>query len=114
MNITMEELEAYLFHHYGGRANEQGMFMKLVEEMGEVAEVLNKRSGRKATDDADLQTLLGEELADIIHYTVAIAAINGINLNDVILEKDRAASVKYNHDINLESFVLEHRKSEGK
>ena len=114
MNITMEELEAYLFHHYGGRANEQGMFMKLVEEMGEVAEVLNKRSGRKAADDANLQEQLGEELADVIHYTVAIAAINGINLNDVILEKDRAASVKYNHDMNLESFVLSHRKFEEK
>lgn len=114
MNITMEELETYLFHHYGGRANEQGMFMKLVEEMGEVAEVLNKRSGRKAASDTDLLAQLGEELADVIHYTVAIAAINGINLNDVILEKDRAASVKYNHDLNLESFLLAQRNSEEK
>lgn len=114
MNITIEELEAYLFHHYGGCANEQGMFMKLVEEMGEVAEVLNKRSGRKAAADADLQGQLGEELADVIHYTIAIAAINGIDLNAVILEKDRAASVKYNHDTNLESFLLSRRNTEGK
>lgn len=105
MDITIKELEAYLFHHYGNRATEQGMFMKLVEEMGEVAEILNKRAGRKATGDDDLQQELATELADVIHYTVAIAAINGIDLTKTILEKDRKASVKYHHDIDLETFL---------
>ena len=41
------------------------MFMKLVEEIGEVAEVLNKRAGRKASDENDLQEQLGIELADM-------------------------------------------------
>ena len=75
MDITVKNLQDYLFHHYGGRATEQGMFMKLVEEMGEVAEILNKRAGRKAAEGDDLQRELGAELADVIHYTVAIAAI---------------------------------------
>ena len=39
MNITIDALQAYLSDRYSGWANEQGMFMKLVEEMGEVAEV---------------------------------------------------------------------------
>ena len=39
------------------------MFMKLVEEIGEVAEVLNKRAGRKASCDEDLQEQLAVELA---------------------------------------------------
>ena len=112
MNITIEELEAYLFDHYGGRANEQGMFMKLVEEIGEVAEVLNMRSGRKAANEEDLQKQLGSELADVIHYTIAIAAINGIDLNDVILSKDKTAAVKYHHATDLESFVQVKRKAE--
>lgn len=106
MDITIAALESYLQEHYGNRANEQGMFMKLVEEMGEVAEILNKRSGRKSSDKADLQTQLGYELADVIHYTVAIAAVNHINLNDVILAKDRKASIKYNHERDLETFLL--------
>ena len=109
MKITVEELEDYLYGHYGSRATEQGMFMKLVEEMGEVAEILNKRAGRKATDETDLQAQLANELADVIHYTVAIAAINGIDLNDVILSKDKKASIKYNHDVNLETFVADRR-----
>ena len=109
MNITIEALQAYLLDHYGGRATEQGMFMKLVEEIGEVAEVLNKRAGRKSDSGEDLTAELGTELADMIHYIVAIAAINDIDLTKVMLEKDRAASVKYHHKTNLETF-LKNRK----
>ena len=105
MNITIEALQTYLSDHYGGRANEQGLFMKLVEEIGEVAEVLNKRARRKLSDESNLQEELGTELADMIHYIVAIAAINKIDLNDTILRKYRAASLKYHHAINLETFL---------
>ena len=39
--------------------------MKLVEEIGEVAEVLNKKAGRKARGSEDLQRQLGNELPDL-------------------------------------------------
>lgn len=80
--------------------------MKLIEEVGEVAEVLNKKAGRKATSGEDLQAQLGEELADVIHYAMAIAALNGLDMNAVILKKDKAASVKHHHAINQEQFIL--------
>ena len=112
MQVTIGALEAYLHRQYGGRGEEQGMFMKLVEEMGEVAEILNKRSGRKAKDGTDLNAELGNELADMIHYIVAIAALNGLNLNDIILTKDKKAAVKYHHDINLETFISEMNNKE--
>ena len=105
MHITIEALEAYLQDRYGGWANEQSMFMKLVEEIGEVAEVLNKKAGRKANDEDDITEHLGVELADMIHYIVAIAAINHIDLNDIMLKKDKAASIRYHHDMNLEAFI---------
>ncbi len=106
MNITIDALQAYLSDRYGDRANEQGLFMKLVEEIGEVAEVLNKRAGRKSSAESDLQEELGAELADMIHYIVAIAAINKIDLNDTILRKDTTASLKYQHETNLEDYLL--------
>lgn len=105
MKISIDDLQAYLADRYCGWANELGMFMKLVEEIGEVAEVLNKRAGRKASDETDLKEQLGTELADMIHYIVAIAAINDIDLTRIMIEKDRKASVKYNHTINLEAFL---------
>lgn len=112
MNITIDALQAYLSDRYSGWATEQSMFMKLVEEIGEVAEVLNKRAGRKASDENDLQEQLGTELVDMIHYIVAIAAINNIDLSKLIIEKDRVASLKYNHSINLETFLLNRKEKE--
>ena len=109
MKITMEELQAYLFDYYSNGGIDQGLFMKLVEEIGEVAEVLNKKAGRKSTGKEDLQAQLGNELADVIHYAVAIAALNGLDMNDIIINKDKAASVKYNHKTNLEQFILNRR-----
>lgn len=109
MEATIAELEAYLFSLYGNDGDGQGLFMKLVEEIGEVAEVLNKREGRKKSDSEETRSQLGNELADVIHYAVAIAALNGIDINKAIIEKDRAASVKYGHRINLEQFILDKR-----
>ena len=105
MHITIEALERYLAHRYCGWANEQGMFMKLVEEIGEVAEVLNKKAGRKSNDEENINEHLGVELADMIHYIVAIAALNNLDLEKIMLEKDKIASLKYHHDINLEQFL---------
>ena len=105
MHITIEALEAYLAQRYGGWAKEESMFMKLVEEMGEVAEVLNKKVGRKANDEDDLNEHLGIELADMLHYILAIAALNNLDMERIILEKDKKASIKYNHHINLEQFL---------
>lgn len=107
MKIEVDTLVEYLHGRYADWANEQGLFMKLVEEVGEVAEILNMRAGCKTAADTDLTHELGVELADIIHYVVAIAAINGIDLSQIMLDKDRVASVKYNHKINLENFIKE-------
>ncbi|MBR4941969.1 MAG: nucleotide pyrophosphohydrolase [Clostridia bacterium] len=108
--VTIGDMQEYLTRRYGGWATEQGMFMKLVEEIGEVAEVLNKRAGRKAAEGEDLGSQLGEELADMVHYIVAIAGINGIDLSEAILKKDVVASKKYNHEDNLQMFICDREK----
>lgn len=110
--VTIEGLELYLkmkyiekndgLHTYTKESMTQSLFMKLVEEMGEVAEALNKRVGRKADDG---ESELAKELADVIHYAVAIAAVNDIDLADVILTKDVEASVKYNQSPNLMEYL---------
>ncbi len=46
-DLTVRQLEEYLLDHYQQSRTEEGLFIKLVEEVGEVAEVLNGRSGRK-------------------------------------------------------------------
>lgn len=117
MEVTIKNLESYLAKTYGGFAEKNGvalaennLFMKLVEEMGEVAEVINRKTGRKADSGTDLNAELGNELCDVIHYAVAIAAVNGLDLNNIIIEKDRKAAIKYNHKINLEEFIRNSEK----
>lgn len=106
MKVSISDYENYLYEHYKNHGIDSSLFMKLVEEVGEVAEVLNKRDGRKACDNEDLKSQLANELVDVIHYAFAIASLNQIDLNDAIIEKDRKASIKYNHEINLEQFLL--------
>ena len=77
--VTIGQLQAYLKEHYQDSRKEEGLFIKIVEEVGEVDEVLNGRSGRKeGVQDSNEE--LAKELADIIHYKVAITAINDIDL----------------------------------
>ena len=105
MNVSIRDYEDYLYDHYKDHGIDSSLFMKLVEEVGEVAEVLNKRDGRKSSIQDDLNAQLANELVDVIHYAVAIASLNGIDLSDAIVEKDRKASVKYHHAVNLEQFL---------
>ena len=108
MNVTIAELESYLLDHYENGGIDESLFMKLVEEIGEVAEVLNKKS-----DSENLQSQLGNELADVIHYAVAIAALNGLDMNQFIIEKDKTSSVRYHHRTNLEEFVIDSRRKKA-
>ncbi len=109
MKVSIEELQEYLLDHYSNGGIDESLFMKLVEEIGEVAEVLNQKAGRQSSENEDLQVQLGNELADVIHYAIAIAALNGLDMNDIIISKDKMASIKYNHRTNLEQFILNKR-----
>ena len=102
MKVSITDYEDYLYDHYKTHGIDTSLFMKLVEEVGEVAEVLNKRDERKASDSEDLKSQLANELVDVIHYAFAIASLNQINLNDVILEKDKKASIKYHHERKID------------
>ena len=105
MNVSIKNYEDYLYETYKYHGIDSSLFMKLVEEIGEVAEVLNKRDGRKVSGNEDLKEQLANELVDVIHYAFAIASLNNIDLNSFIIEKDKKASIKYNHKINLVDYL---------
>ena len=46
MNVGIRDYEDYLFDHYKDHGIDTSLFMKLVEEIGEVADVLNQKAGR--------------------------------------------------------------------
>lgn len=101
-NLTVKQLQKYLQLKYKDTGITESLFMKLVEEVGEVAEVLNQIQGRKKkTSDNSL----ANELVDVIHYTFAIAALNDIDLEKAIIEKDKEGSLKYNQSPNLSEYI---------
>ncbi|WJH33397.1 hypothetical protein N6H14_25590 [Paenibacillus sp. CC-CFT747] len=107
--LTFHELQSYLALKYKEGRTSSALFMKLVEEIGEVAEVLNQLEGRKENSgDASLE----KELVDVIHYAVAIASINHINLTKAIIKKDKQAAIKYNQSPNLEEFLKANDKEQ--
>lgn len=107
--LTFDELQNYLALKYKEGRTSSALFMKLVEEIGEVAEVLNQLEGRKEnTGNASLE----KELVDVIHYAVAIASINEIDLTTAILKKDKQAAMKYNQSPNLEEYLVVHNKED--
>ncbi len=77
---------------------------KQQEEIGEVAEQ-SEVFAMAERDTEEVQADLVKNLADVIHYTVAIAAVNGIDLEKVILGKDLNYTIKYNHTTNLVEFL---------
>ncbi|PRY80079.1 MazG nucleotide pyrophosphohydrolase domain-containing protein [Alkalibacterium olivapovliticus] len=100
--LKLEEFQKYLTVKYKEGHTSSGLFMKLVEEIGEVAEVINQLEGRKTKNN---QMSLEAELADVLHYAVAIASLNNIDLSKAIIEKDKIAAIKYNHSPNLKEFL---------
>ena len=100
--FKLKDFQAYLSDKYQTTTSSTGLFMKLVEEIGEVAEALNQLEGRKpATEDSSL----AHELADVLHYAVAIASVHQIDLSHAILEKDQLAVIKYQHPVNLKEYL---------
>ncbi|MGX7211177.1 MazG nucleotide pyrophosphohydrolase domain-containing protein [Enterococcus innesii] len=100
-SLSIKDIQDYLSNKYNDKGTPESLFMKLVEEIGEVAEALNQANGRKNRVDTSLE----KELADVLHYTIAIASVANIDLTSVILEKDKEASKRYGNQINLEEFL---------
>jgi NTP pyrophosphatase (non-canonical NTP hydrolase) len=101
--LTFHELQSYLALKYKEGSTSSALFLKLVEEIGEVAEVLNQLEGRKENSG---NASLEKELVDVIHYAVAIASINKIDLTEAIIKKDKQAAIKYHQSPNLEEFLV--------
>ncbi len=100
--LTINNLKEYLSLKYDRKVSSTDLFMKLVEEVGETAEVLNQLEGRKTKKNS---FSLEDELADIIHYTIAIASIHKIDLEEAIIRKDKVAAIKYKQTPNLAEYL---------
>lgn len=59
----------------------------LMEEVGEVAKAIRKRNGQKLATDSNDPGDVGEELADVLTLTCAIANRMGVDLTTAVERK---------------------------
>ncbi|MCI9528150.1 MAG: hypothetical protein HFF16_00475 [Angelakisella sp.] len=85
-NITVKYLQDYLRQKDFKPGQEREYFLKLAEEVGEVARAMHKGLLPKAPDD--IIGTLGEELWDVMYYTLALANLYGIDMETVIPIKE--------------------------
>ncbi|MBR6522319.1 MAG: hypothetical protein IKT47_06600 [Oscillospiraceae bacterium] len=75
-------------------------FLKLTEEVGELSRAMRKNL--KAENIEHIKGTIDEELWDVIYYTLAIANIYGIDIEEVIKAKEELNKTKYPSDIIFE------------
>ena len=67
--------------------------MKLSEEVDELSRAMRK--GLKALDTTQIKGTIDEELWDVIYYSLAIANLYDIDLEQVIKAKEAINQIKY-------------------
>ena len=76
-----------LILHYGDCWEPLSMMARITEEVGELARAMNiKYGGKKSKYEGDGREI-GEELADILFTTLAMASAQKIDLNEVYEKK---------------------------
>ena len=75
-------------------------FLKLSEEVGELANAIGKNQLRK--DSENIKGTIDEELWDVIYYALALANCYDIDMESVIKEKENINNIKYNTDVMFE------------
>lgn len=75
-------------------------FLKLSEEVGELANAIRKNQLRR--DSENIKGTIDEELWDAIYYALALANCYDIDIESVIKEKEDINNAKYNTGIVFE------------
>lgn len=76
-------------------------FMKLAEEVGELSKAILKNAVRH--DGASVKDTIDEEIWDVMYYALALANCYGINVEDVIKDKEELNRIKYSSKIVFET-----------
>lgn len=77
---------------HGVARDSDWFLLKLLEEVGELAQISNRISGRsrrKGLSDADLRQAMEDETADLLGHVLLFAYHHGLNLEDAIERKWR-------------------------
>lgn len=84
--MTLRELQAYIKAKDYHPELKQGYFLKLIEEVGELAEVI--RTENRLAESGTIKGTVEEELYDVLYYVVALANVYDIDLEQCLRLKE--------------------------
>jgi len=100
MGITISYLQEYIKSKDFHPEQKEKYFMKLAEEIGELARAMRK--DLRPEQEGKVKETVEEELWDVVYYILAIANTYDINLEKVIPIKEKINNKKYGNSIKFE------------
>ncbi len=97
---TVKYLQHYIRAKDHHPDRKKDYFLKLSEEVGELAKAMRK--DLRPTAPGQIKGTLDEELWDVVYYALAIANCYDIDLEQVITEKERLNQEKYHTEFPFE------------
>lgn len=91
--MELKELQAYIRAKDHRPDLKHAYFLKLMEEVGELAEVIRK--DRRMEPGATIKGTVEEELYDVLYYTLALANVYEIDLEECFRLKEPLNAQKY-------------------
>lgn len=92
--LTLKDLQEYIRQTDHRPDHKQDYFYKLVEEVGELSEVIRK--DRRMTAGSSIKGTIEEELYDVLYYIVGLANVYDIDLEQCFHLKEEINRVKWN------------------
>ena len=99
MGISIGYLQEYIKANDHNPELKEKYFMKLAEEVGELARAMRKDS--RPPCGGDIKGTIDEELWDVIYYAIAIANCYGVDLEKAIPLKEKLNNEKYGDKIKF-------------
>jgi NTP pyrophosphatase (non-canonical NTP hydrolase) len=92
-NLTLKKLQEYIkLKDYQPDLKHQ-YFLKLIEEVGELSEVVRK--DRRLSQSETIKGTIEEELYDVLYYVLALANVYQIDLEECFKLKEAINAKKY-------------------
>ena len=97
---TIRYLQDYLKQKDFDPGRSMDYFLKLSEEVGELASAIRKRA--KASGPEHIKGTIDEELWDVMYYTIALANLYDVDLEETIKAKEALNRIKYHSSVIFE------------
>ena len=94
-DITLKNLQQHIRIKDHKPGMEYGYFLKLIEEIGELAEAIRK--GNKLGEGDDIKGTINEELYDVLYYIYALANLYDVDLGKSCLLKEKMNADREDH-----------------